>query len=105
EKEVVCKHWLRGLCKKGDGCEFLHQYKAGKMPECHFFSEYGECSNVECIFLHIKPEDRIKTCPWYERGFCKHGPDCRLKHLRKIACPDYLAGFCAKGPNCKFSHP
>lgn len=23
EKTVVCKHWLRGLCKKGDKCEFL----------------------------------------------------------------------------------
>lgn len=22
-KAVVCKHWLRGLCKKGDLCEFL----------------------------------------------------------------------------------
>lgn len=23
---LVCKHWLRGLCKKGEGCEFLHEY-------------------------------------------------------------------------------
>jgi cleavage and polyadenylation specificity factor subunit 4 len=23
---LVCKHWLRGLCKKGDACEFLHEY-------------------------------------------------------------------------------
>ena len=23
---LVCKHWLRGLCKKGDQCEFLHEY-------------------------------------------------------------------------------
>src|SRR5262245_434860 len=22
----VCKHWMRGLCKKGDFCEFLHEY-------------------------------------------------------------------------------
>jgi cleavage and polyadenylation specificity factor subunit 4 len=22
---VVCRHWLRGLCMKGDNCEFLHQ--------------------------------------------------------------------------------
>lgn len=22
-KSVVCKHWLRGLCKKGEQCEFL----------------------------------------------------------------------------------
>ena len=23
---LVCKHWLRGLCKKGDACEFLHEF-------------------------------------------------------------------------------
>ena len=22
---VVCRHWLRGLCMKGETCEFLHQ--------------------------------------------------------------------------------
>lgn len=22
---VVCRHWLRALCMKGDNCEFLHQ--------------------------------------------------------------------------------
>lgn len=22
----VCKHWLKGLCKRGDQCEFLHEY-------------------------------------------------------------------------------
>jgi|TARA_B100000524_G_C23641273_1_gene366757 cleavage and polyadenylation specificity factor subunit 4 len=24
-KKVVCKHWLRGLCKRGDDCDFLHR--------------------------------------------------------------------------------
>lgn len=24
---VVCRHWLRGLCMKGDSCEFLHQVR------------------------------------------------------------------------------
>lgn len=33
----------------------------------------GECSNKECPFLHIDPESKIKDCPWYDRGFCKHG--------------------------------
>jgi hypothetical protein len=47
---VVCKHWLRGLCKKGDNCEFLHEYNLRKMPECWFYSKYGECNNgAECI--------------------------------------------------------
>ncbi len=42
EKTVVCKHWLRGLCKKGDECEFLHQYDMTKMPECFFFTKFGK---------------------------------------------------------------
>ena len=29
---LVCKHWLRGLCKKGDGCEFLHEYNLFPPP-------------------------------------------------------------------------
>lgn len=42
---LVCKHWLRGLCKKGESCEFLHEYNLRKMPECNFFAKNGYCSN------------------------------------------------------------
>jgi len=105
EKAVVCKHWLRGLCKKGDVCEFLHEYDLSKMPECWFFSKFGECSNPECMYLHIRPEDKQKECPWYARGFCKHGPKCRHKHVKKLACTNYLMGLCLDGPNCKYGHP
>ena len=59
--KVVCKHWLRGLCKKGDDCDFLHQLDRDRMPECWFFSNFGECSNKDCIFLHIRPEDKVST--------------------------------------------
>lgn len=73
EKTVVCKHWLRGLCKKGDVCEFLHEYNMKRMPECWFFAKYGECSNPECIYLHIDPNKKVRDCAWYARGFCRHG--------------------------------
>lgn len=75
------------------------------MPECTFFQTYGRCSNPECIFQHIKPEDKIKPCENYEMGFCPKGPNCPKKHVRKVACPDYIAGFCHKGLKCKFAHP
>ncbi|KAG0035692.1 Cleavage and polyadenylation specificity factor subunit 4 [Podila clonocystis] len=105
-KAVVCKHWLRGLCKKGDNCEFLHEYNLRKMPECWFYSKYGECNNgTECIYLHIDPESKIKDCPWYARGFCKHGPNCRHKHTRKVICQNYITGWCPQGPNCPNGHP
>jgi len=105
DRAVVCKHWLRGLCKKGDNCEFLHEYDLSKMPECYFFSKFGECSNPECMYLHINPEDKMKECPWYARGFCKHGNRCRHKHVKRIACANYILGFCPDGPSCKFGHP
>lgn len=105
EKTVVCKHWLRGLCKKGDNCEFLHEYNLKRMPECWFYSKYGECSNPECVYLHIDPESKIKECVWYTRGFCKHGPKCRNKHVRQVVCQNYLFGFCPKGLDCSHSHP
>lgn len=104
DKNVVCKHWLRGLCKKGDDCEFLHVYDITKMPECYFYSMLNLCTNKECIFLHINPNDKVKDCPWYNRGFCRRGPDCRLKHIRRVICTSYLNGFCPRGNNCEAFH-
>jgi cleavage and polyadenylation specificity factor subunit 4 len=105
EKSVVCKHWLRGLCKKGEACEFLHEYNLKKMPECWFFTKYGECANFECIYQHIDPNAKGRECVWYGRGFCKHGPNCRNKHIRNALCPLYVAGFCPHGPQCELGHP
>ncbi|KAJ9130898.1 mRNA 3'-end-processing protein yth-1 [Coniochaeta hoffmannii] len=106
---LVCKHWLRGLCKKGDGCEFLHEYNLRRMPECNFFLRNGYCSNGdECLYLHIDPESRLPPCPWYERGFCPLGPRCGKKHVhKKNICPYYLCGFCPEGRReCKEgAHP
>lgn len=105
DRTIVCKHWLRGLCKKGDQCEFLHEFDMKKMPECYFYSRFNACHNKECPFLHIDPESKIKDCPWYDRGFCRHGPHCRHRHLRRVLCLNYLAGFCPDGWNCKYMHP
>ena len=33
----------------------------------------GECSNAECLYRHVNPEENVKECPWYAQGFCKHG--------------------------------
>lgn len=105
DRTIVCKHWLRGLCKKGDQCEFLHEYDMTKMPECYFYSRFNACHNKECPFLHIDPESKIKDCPWYDRGFCRHGPNCRHRHIRRVLCTNYLAGFCPDGTTCKYMHP
>ena len=112
---TVCKHWLRGLCKKGDACEFLHEYNLRRMPECWWYAKYGFCSaGDECLYAH--PKERKVECPDYNRGFCvlgmcvitfpvtrelnESGPSCPRKHVRRVACQLYLTGFCPAGPDC-----
>lgn len=102
---VVCKHWLRGLCKKNERCDFLHEYNLRKMPECFFFNVYGVCNNSECLFLHVNPEAAVRECVWYRRGFCKNGAGCKNKHIRAKLCWDYFAGFCKSGADCRLGHP
>jgi cleavage and polyadenylation specificity factor subunit 4 len=113
---TVCKHWLRGLCKKSDACEFLHEYNLRRMPECWWYAKYGYCSaGDECLYAH--PRERRIECPDYKRGFCKLGgyitkkwpfvktpifvgATCPRKHVRRVACQLYLSGFCPMGPEC-----
>lgn len=105
---LVCKHWLRGLCKKGETCEFLHEYNLRRMPECSYYARTLTCSNGDdCLYLHIDPESKRPPCPHYDRGFCPLGPHCALKHNKKDKlCPFYLAGFCPEGKACKNgAHP
>lgn len=104
---LVCKHWLRGLCKKGEGCEFLHEYNLRRMPECNFFVRNGYCSNGdECLYLHVDPASRLPPCPHYDRGFCPLGPRCAKRHVRRGLCAFYLAGFCPSGRACRDgAHP
>ncbi|VBB71766.1 Putative mRNA 3'-end-processing protein [Podospora comata] len=104
---LVCKHWLRGLCKKGLTCEFLHEYNLRKMPECNFFVRNGYCSNGdECLYLHIDPSSKLPPCPHYDRGFCPLGPKCDKRHLKRNICLYYLAGFCPDGKQCRQgAHP
>lgn len=104
---LVCKHWLRGLCKKGDHCEFLHEYNLRGMPECNFFTRNGYCNNGdECLYLHLDPMSKQSPCPHYDKGFCPLGPRCSRKHVRRTLCKFYLAGFCPDGRQCtEGAHP
>lgn len=104
---LVCKHYLKGLCKKGIKCEYLHEYNLRRMPECQSFSRSGYCPNGdECLYQHIPADKKRSLCEHYERGFCPLGQRCAKKHVRRNLCPFYLAGFCPDGKTCKHgAHP
>lgn len=78
---IVCKHWLRDLCMKGDKCDFLHQYDLARMPECTQWSRMGRCIDQECDFRH--DTERIE-CQKFKFGFCKLGGQCKMRHERHM---------------------
>ena len=84
-RQTVCRHWLRGLCMKGEQCGFLHQFDRSRMPICRFFAKYGVCRESECVFKHSSEE--VKECNMYNLGFCIHGPLCRYKHIQRRGPP------------------
>lgn len=105
--KIVCKYWLRGLCKMGDNCDFLHEYNLSRMPECAYYTANGVCSqSPECVYLHVDPQSKIPECWNYTNmGFCPDGPNCTKRHIKRVLCERYLTGFCPKGKDCESPHP
>ena len=106
-RQMVCTFWLKGTCKKGDECEFLHTNDKDKLPDCPSFSSYGMCANGDrCPFKHAERYiRREKNCPFYDKGFCKNGAACRHVHEPRNVCANYLYGFCPEGSDCPYAHP
>ncbi|GLJ53159.1 hypothetical protein SUGI_1132900 [Cryptomeria japonica] len=57
-RQTVCRHWLKGLCMKGDACEYLHQYDKSRMPICRNFLRFGKCHEEDCEYKHINEETK-----------------------------------------------
>lgn len=127
-KKLVCVHWLKSRCTRGDTCDYLHQYDQDKLPICRYYTQHGHCQKEEeCVYRHPKISDNIgiagnkkaENCPYFERGFCKLPPDifsllyyssvenaCQFSHLpgSQNICQNYLLGFCPLGPECQDYH-
>jgi len=100
---LICKHWMRGLCKKGATCDFKHEMNLRDERECPEFARWQSCPNADdCLYLHVDPMHRRPLCPAFARGFCPLGPHCADRHVKRDRlCPFYLAGFCPDGKDCK----
>ncbi|EEY21076.1 mRNA 3'-end-processing protein YTH1 [Verticillium alfalfae VaMs.102] len=61
---LVCKHWLRGLCKKGAHCEFLHGVQpSARCPSATFSRERLLLQREECFYVHIDPQSSCRPAP------------------------------------------
>lgn len=81
---IVCRHWIRNMCMKGEFCDFLHQYDYERMPPCFSYQKYAVCIDEalgNCPFKH--KADDTPLCAEYFLGFCKYGPKCKRRHEPK----------------------
>jgi len=89
-RQTVCTYWLRGMCMKGDGCGFLHQFDNARMPVCRSLLKSGKCVELDCPFKHDL--EQIKECNMFKLGFCVYGPQCRYRHTRLPGPPPPIDG-------------
>jgi hypothetical protein len=51
--DIVCKYWLEGLCRAGEGCRFLHLLVPDKVPWCKYGLEKVRCPDgAGCVYRH-----------------------------------------------------
>jgi len=82
----VCRNYLRGNCRRGESCPFLHPiYPEGERP--------------------LPPPRKREVCRDFARGECPRGLRCIFSHEidgREI-CRDYARGNCTR-LNCQYVH-
>jgi cleavage and polyadenylation specificity factor subunit 4 len=108
QRTIVCRHWLLGLCYKGEQCSHLHKLDKSKMPPC----KHGNlCKIKNCPLKHIA-EEELEECIFYKQGFCPSGPKCSRRHVRKTPeeCPveasfDTTVGTTIGGKKTKLATP
>ncbi len=108
----TCIFWLKGHCKNGLNCEFLHELR-----DCEFWLN-GHCKNGKnCTFAHNEDKKATKNigivlrdCDFWLKGYCYTGKSCTFAHdpeklgMTQKDCEFWIRGHCNNGKKCTFKH-
>ncbi|XP_075213922.1 zinc finger CCCH domain-containing protein 10-like [Lycorma delicatula] len=106
---MVCRDFLRNLCKRGSACKFQHPETRKKLYSfCHDFQN-GECRrNKYCRFIHSSHEDELHyertgklpshLIDWYQKSRSMSPEESGVP-----ICKQYLWSECKRG-NCRYKH-
>ena len=111
-KVSVCKHFIKGWCRRGHACKLHH----GDPPDG---------SSVSTVVGKRGKEEVRKVCPHFLKGNCLRGRSCGYVHTQdavssvdantvqtseqpaqetQVRCPHFDKGFCRRGQSCRFAH-
>lgn len=102
---VVCRHWLRGMCMKGDFCDFLHQLDYSRVPACRSLTAHRYCAELQrgyCPYKHILGGGEEEDGGGVMGGGGPYG--IVVKGSAADECPNYFWGYCPLGGKCKRRH-
>lgn len=97
--QVVCRHWLRGMCINGAECDFLHILDASRMPICPNWKRQGKCIEHDMGFCLLK-HDAV----YGETDADTHAAVKAVTADKNNVCMRYIYGFCPNGPLCQQMH-
>ncbi|EPT30312.1 zinc finger (CCCH type) motif-containing protein [Toxoplasma gondii ME49] len=131
---VVCRHWWKGMCMKGEFCDFLHQLIYHRMPACRNQLCCPDTRRGCCPFRHEDggPAGAPKAVPGAPAAGDGHGSVAGGQEGEEAAnvygaslpdftstdyvsggagasgnqqeCVNYFLGFCKHGPKCRRKH-
>lgn len=108
----VCHSWVKGDCKFGNDCKFLHSETA--VPKSDWSERSAKTGSVAAVDADRAPRD-TKACKDWASGQCKFGSSCKFSHAdgtpsrewtetRMQPCRDWANGACKFGDGCRFNH-
>ncbi|PHJ23218.1 zinc finger (ccch type) motif-containing protein [Cystoisospora suis] len=117
---VVCRHWWKGMCMKGDFCDFLHQLIYHRMPVCRNEVCCPDTRRGCCPFKHedlpaaaapgtssssahsgVPTPGDLSTVPDFTSTDYVSGV---VGVQQQQECIHYFLGFCKLGPKCRRKH-
>jgi len=108
-KTRLCRFFKKGICKRGQACDFAH----GREELGTERPEFGNCDDEEDEVQDDEDDNsrRLKThlCEYNRLSRCKFGASCRDAHhvddlLKTNVCVYYASGHCDFGRYCKYLH-
>ncbi|KAK3299623.1 uncharacterized protein B0H64DRAFT_337702 [Chaetomium fimeti] len=108
-----CHFYARGLCSKGNACQFAHEghgnpstsrpSSSGKLP-CRFFAA-GHCARGDsCFYAHDKPPKLPESPKPSTSGNPLPVPPPPVDSRAQIPCQFFARGACRSGAACPFAH-
>ncbi|CAM6086094.1 unnamed protein product [Calypogeia fissa] len=77
--KVLCTHYMKGRCAKGDQCTFSHDaVPLTKQEPCKFLMSHSCLKGDDCPYSH---DLRAFPCKFFHtRGLCYDGENCQFSH-------------------------